>query len=267
MYTHIMQPGPRIVVVLPAYNAAKTLEKTYEDIPKDIVSKIILVDDVSQDKTVDVARALGLSVVIHIQNRGYGGNQKTCYLEALKLGAEIVVMLHPDHQYDSRLIPQLVQPIIDGKADVVMGSRILNGRALQGGMPWWKFVSNRALTAAENLVYRTQLTDGHSGFRAFSHRFLTTVPFLLNSDDFVFDSQMIAQAVRFGFPIAEIAVQARYFPEASSVNFRVSSIYGVKTLGVMASFVLQKMKISHASYLEKNLAEVVSRHHHSEIFR
>ena len=262
-----MQPGPRIVVVLPAYNAAKTLEKTYADIPKDLVSNIILVDDVSQDKTVDVARSLGLSVVIHIQNRGYGGNQKTCYLEALKLGADIVVMLHPDHQYDSRLIPQLVQPIIDGNADMVMGSRILNGMALQGGMPWWKFVSNRVLTGAENLVYRTQLTDGHSGFRAFSRRFLTTVPFLLNSDDFVFDSQMIAQAVRFGFPIAEIPVQARYFPDASSVNFRVSSIYGVKTLGVMASFLLQKMKISHAGFLEKNLEEVVSRHHHGGIFR
>jgi glycosyltransferase involved in cell wall biosynthesis len=262
-----MQQGPRIIVVLPAYNAAKTLEKTYADIPKDIVSNIILVDDVSQDKTVDVARALGLSVVIHIQNRGYGGNQKTCYMEALKLGADIVVMLHPDHQYDSRLIPQLVQPIIDENADMVIGSRILNGMALEGGMPWWKFVSNRVLTVAENLVYRMQLTDGHSGFRAFSRRLLTTVPFLLNSDDFVFDSQMIAQAVRFGFRIAEIPVQARYFPEASSVNFRVSSIYGVKTLGVMASFVLQKMRISHAGYLEKNLSDVVSRHHHSGIFR
>ena len=262
-----MQPGPRIIVVLPAYNAAKTLEKTYADIPKDIVSNIILVDDVSQDETVDVARALGLSVVIHIQNRGYGGNQKTCYMEALKLGADIVVMLHPDHQYDSRLIPQLVQPIIDEKADMVIGSRILNGMALQGGMPWWKLVSNRALTIAENLVYRTHLSDGHTGFRAFSRRFLTTVPFLLNSDDFVFDSQIIAQAVRFGFPIAEIPVQARYFPEASSVNFRVSSIYGVKTLGVMASFLLQKMRISHAGYLDKKLADVVSPHHHSGIFR
>jgi len=262
-----MPKSPRIVVVLPAYNAAKTLEQTYADIPKDIVSNIILVDDVSQDKTVDVAHSLGLSVVIHVQNRGYGGNQKTCYLEALKLGADIVVMLHPDHQYDSRLIPQLVQPIIDGKADMMMGSRILNGMALQGGMPMWKFISNRVLTVTENLVYGIHLTDGHSGFRAFSRRFLTTVPFLLNSDDFVFDSQMIAQAVRFGFPIAEIAVQARYFPEASSVNFRVSSIYGVKTLGVMASYLLQKIKIGHAGYLEKNLADVVSRHHHGGIFR
>jgi len=262
-----MNERPRIVVVLPAYNAAKTLEKTYADIPKDFVSNIILVDDVSQDKTVDVARALGLSVVIHIQNRGYGGNQKTCYLEALKLGADIVVMLHPDHQYDSRLIPELVRPIMDGKADMVIGSRIVNGMALQGGMPVWKFISNRMLTIAENLVYSTHLTDGHSGFRAFSRRLLTTVPFLLNSDDFVFDSQMIAQALRFGFDIAEIPVQARYFPEASSVNFRVSSIYGVKTIGVMIAFLLQKMRIGHFRYLEKNLSDVLSRHHHSEIFR
>ena len=262
-----MNERPRIVVVLPAYNAAKTLEKTYADIPKDFVSNIILVDDVSQDQTVDVARALGLSVVIHIQNRGYGGNQKTCYLEALKLGADIVVMLHPDHQYDSRLIPELVRPIIDGKADMVIGSRIVNGMALQGGMPVWKFISNRVLTIAENLVYRSHLTDGHSGFRAFSRRLLTTVPFLLNSDDFVFDSQMIAQAFRFGFNVAEIPVQARYFPEASSVNFRVSSTYGVKTIGVMIAFLLQKMRIRHFRYLEKNLSDVVSRHHHSEIFR
>jgi len=267
VYTHTMNERPRIVVVLPAYNAAKTLEKTYADIPKDFVSNIILVDDVSQDQTVDVARALGLSVVIHIQNRGYGGNQKTCYLEALKLGADIVVMLHPDHQYDSRLIPELVRPIIDGKADMVIGSRIVNGMALQGGMPVWKFISNRVLTIAENLVYRSHLTDGHSGFRAFSRRLLTTVPFLLNSDDFVFDSQMIAQAFRFGFNVAEIPVQARYFPEASSVNFRVSSTYGVKTIGVMIAFLLQKMRIRHFRYLEKNLSDVVSRHHHSEIFR
>ena len=267
VYTHTMNERPRIVVVLPAYNAAKTLEKTYADIPKDFVSNIILVDDVSQDQTVDVARALGLSVVIHIQNRGYGGNQKTCYLEALKLGADIVVMLHPDHQYDSRLIPELVRPIIDGKADMVIGSRIVNGMALQGGMPVWKFISNRVLTIAENLVYRSHLTDGHSGFRAFSRRLLTTVPVLLNSDDFVFDSQMIAQAFRFGFNIAEIPVQARYFPEASSVNFRVSSTYGVKTIGVMIAFLLQKMRIRHFRYLEKNLSDVVSRHHHSEIFR
>jgi len=261
-----MNEHPRIVVVLPAYNAAKTLQKTYEDIPKDFVSNIILVDDVSQDQTVDVARSLGLSVVIHIQNRGYGGNQKTCYLEALKLGADIVVMLHPDHQYDSQLIPQLVGPIIEKRADMVIGSRILNGMALQGGMPWWKFVSNRILTIGVNLIYGTRLTDAHTGFRAFSRSLLTKVPFLLNSDDFVFDSQMIAQAVRFGFGIVEIPVQARYFPEASSVNFRVSTIYGLKTLGVMLEYLLQKLRIGHFEYLEKNLAQVIRRHHHRGIF-
>jgi glycosyltransferase involved in cell wall biosynthesis len=258
---------PRIVVVLPAYNAAKTLEKTYADLPKDKISSIILVDDVSQDQTVEVARALGLSVVIHVQNRGYGGNQKTCYLEALKHGADVVVMLHPDHQYDSRLVPELVRPILEGRADMVMGSRIMNGRALQGGMPIWKFMSNRALTITENLVFRTRLTDCHSGFRAYSRKLLTTVPFLLNSDDFVFDSQMIAQAVHFRFAITEIAVQARYFPEASSVNFKVSSIYGIKTLGVLARFLLQRSGAAHFRIFERTLSEVISRYYHEAIFR
>jgi glycosyltransferase involved in cell wall biosynthesis len=254
-------------VVLPAYNAAKTLEKTYADLPKDKISKIILVDDVSQDQTVEVARALGLSVVIHVQNRGYGGNQKTCYLEALKEGADVVVMLHPDHQYDSRLVPELVLPILEGRADMVMGSRILNGRALEGGMPIWKFVANRALTILENAVFGTQLSDCHSGFRAYSRRLLTTVPFLLNADDFVFDSQMIAQAVCWGFHISEIPVQARYFPEASSVNFQVSAIYGFKTLGALCRFTLQRLGWAHFRMFEKTLPEVVSRHYHEAIFR
>jgi glycosyltransferase involved in cell wall biosynthesis len=262
-----MPTKANIIVVLPAYNAAKTLESTYSDIPKDDVSKIILVDDVSQDQTVEVARSLGLSVVIHVQNRGYGGNQKTCYLEALKEGAEVVVMLHPDHQYDSKLVPELVQPILDGRAGMVMGSRILNGRALEGGMPPWKFLANRVLTIAENIVYGTRLTDCHSGFRAYSRKLLSTIPFLLNSDDFVFDSQMIAQAVQFGFPICEIPVQARYFPEASSVNFKVSTIYGIKTLWVMLCFLLRRLGLFRARFLEKTLPEVVSRHYHENIFR
>jgi glycosyltransferase involved in cell wall biosynthesis len=257
----------RIVIVLPAYNAAQTLEKTYADIPKEKVHKIILVDDVSQDQTVEVARALGLSVVIHIQNRGYGGNQKTCYIEALKEGAEVVVMLHPDHQYDSKLVPELVEPILTGKADMVMGSRILNGGALEGGMPRWKYLANRALTIAENTIYRTRLTDCHSGFRAYSRKLLTTVPFLLNSDDFVFDSQMIAQAVYLGFKISEIPVQARYFPEASSVNFKVSTIYGLKTVGVLARFFLQRLGLCHFRFFDSKLTDVISRHHHGTIFR
>ena len=262
-----MNSDARIIIVLPAYNAAKTLERTYADIPKDKIAKIILVDDVSQDQTVEIARSLGLSVVIHIQNRGYGGNQKTCYLEALKEGAEVVVMLHPDHQYDSKLIPEMVEPIISGKADMVMGSRILNGRALEGGMPSWKFLANRVLTISENLIYGTHFTDCHSGFRAYSRKLLATVPFLLNSDDFVFDSQMIAQAVYMGFNVTEIPVQARYFPEASSVNFKVSTIYGLKTLGVMLRFILQRHGLAHSRVFDNKLMDVVSRHHHEAIFK
>jgi glycosyltransferase involved in cell wall biosynthesis len=261
-----MKSNARIIIVLPAYNAAETLEKTYADIPKEKVSKIILVDDVSQDQTVEVARSLGLSVVIHLQNRGYGGNQKTCYLEALKEGADVVVMLHPDHQYDSKLVPELVQPILDDKADMVMGSRILNGRALEGGMPLWKYLANRMLTTIENVIYRTKFTDCHSGFRAYSRKLLTTVPFLLNSDDFVFDSQMIAQAVYMGFRVDEIAVQARYFPEASSVNFRVSAIYGFKTVGVMLRFLLQRLGWIRSRFFNRTLTEVVSKYHHGTIF-
>jgi glycosyltransferase involved in cell wall biosynthesis len=262
-----MNPDAQIVVVLPAYNAARTLEKTYADIPKEKISKIILVDDVSQDQTVEVARSLGLSVVIHVQNRGYGGNQKTCYMEALKEGADVVVMLHPDHQYDSKLVPELVEPILSGRADMVMGSRILNGRALEGGMPSWKFLANRILTVAENIIYRTKLTDCHSGFRAYSRQLLTTVPFLLNSDDFVFDSQMIAQAVYMGFKIDEIPVQARYFPEASSVNFKVSTIYGLKTIGVMMRFLLQRLGLVRSRFFDRKLTDIVSKYHHETIFR
>jgi glycosyltransferase involved in cell wall biosynthesis len=262
-----MNADPKVIIVLPAYNAARTLEKTYLDIPREKVSKIILVDDVSQDQTVEVARSLGLSVVIHIQNRGYGGNQKTCYLEALKEGADVVVMLHPDHQYDSKLVPDMVAPILNGEADMVMGSRILNGRALQGGMPIWKYIANRVLTITENIIYQMDLTDCHSGFRAYSRRFLTTVPFLLNSDDFVFDSQMIAQAVCMGFKIKEVAVQARYFPEASSVNFKVSSIYGIKTVCVMLRVLLQRVGLMRSRIFNRKLTDVVSRHHHESIFR
>lgn len=257
---------PRIIVVLPAYNAARTLERTYADIPKDRVFRIILVDDVSQDQTVEIAQALGLSVVIHVQNRGYGGNQKTCYLEALREGADVVIMLHPDHQYDSKLIPELVAPILEGEADMVMGSRILNGQALRGGMPIWKYIANRVLTTLENLCYGTRLTDCHSGFRAYSRKLLTTVPFLLNSDDFVFDSQMIAQAVCFGFKVREIAVQARYFPEASSVNFWVSTKYGFKTLWVMMSVVLRRLGLLRPKIFQFTLPEVISRHYHDAIF-
>ena len=213
---------PKVVVVMPAYNAAKTIEKTYADIPAGVVDHIILVDDVSQDETVDIAQRLGLEVVVHVQNRGYGGNQKTCYLRALAAGADIVVMLHPDYQYDSRLIPELIRTIREGRADLVLGSRLL-GDPLAGGMPLYKFIANRFLIEAENLVLRQHLSECHTGFRAYSRLLLETIPFVLNSDDFVFDTQVIVQAVAFGFRVAEIGVPTRYFKEASSVNFQRSA--------------------------------------------
>jgi glycosyltransferase involved in cell wall biosynthesis len=252
------------VVVMPAYNAAKTLERTYNDIPGGVVDKVILVDDVSQDETVEIARQLGLEVIVHVQNRGYGGNQKTCYIEALKDGADIVVMLHPDYQYDSRLVPELIQPIIDGKADLVLGSRFLGSIPLAGGMPVYKYISNRFLTIVENLVLRQHLSECHTGFRAYSRRLLMKIPFLLNSDRFVFDTEVIAQTVAFGFKIAEIGVPTRYFAEASSVNFRNSIVYGLATLRVMAMFALDRMGLQMPQY-RKSLPEVLSRHHYREI--
>lgn len=263
----LMIAGKKIIVIMPAYNAARTLKKTYDDIPKDLVDRIILVDDVSQDNTVEIAESLGLKVIVHIQNKGYGGNQKTCYIEALKEGADIVVMLHPDHQYDSKLVPELVRPIIEGRADMVMGSRMLDGRALEGGMPLYKFIANKFLTGVENLTLGLKMTDLHSGFRAYSRELLETVPFLLNSDDFVFDSEMIAQAAAFGFRLAEIPVRARYFKEASSVNFKVSTIYGFKTLFTLLKYLLHKLGIVRQRQFEKRLAEVISRHYHPSIFR
>jgi len=259
-----MADKPKVVVVMPAYNAAKTLERTYNDLPAGVVSKVILVDDVSQDETVEIARRLGLKVIIHVQNKGYGGNQKTCYLEALKDGADIVVMLHPDYQYDSRLVPQLIQPIIDGKADLVLGSRFLGSGPLAGGMPLYKYISNRFLTAVENLVLRQHLSECHTGFRAYSRRLLLTIPFLLNSDNFVFDTEVIAQTVAFGFKIAEIGVPTRYFAEASSVNFKNSVIYGLATLRVMLAYTLDRLGLKKPQF-RKPLSEVVSRHHYREM--
>ena len=260
-----MTDKQKVVVVMPAYNAARTLERTYNDIPPNVVDSIILVDDVSKDETVEVAQRLGLKVVIHIQNRGYGGNQKTCYIEALREGADIVVMLHPDYQYDSTLIPQLIAPIERGEADLMMGSRLLGGGALAGGMPRWKYVANRFLTIVENLVLRQSLSECHTGFRAYSRRMLETVPFLLNSDDFVFDTEIIAQAVAYGFHIGEIAVPTRYFAEASSVNFRRSVQYGLSTLAVMARFILDRTGLRPARQFRVKLGDVMSRHHAAEI--
>ena len=235
---------------MPAYNAALTLERTYADIPHDIVDKIILVDDVSGDETVDIARNLGLDVVIHSQNRGYGGNQKTCYDAALAAGADIVVMLHPDYQYDATRIPALIEPIVAGERDLMLGSRFL-GDPLAGGMPTWKYVSNRSLTFVENLAFDLHLSEFHTGLRAYSRTLLETIPYRENSDDFVFDQELIAQVVAAGMGrrIGEIAVPTRYFEEASSVGFRRSVVYGLSTVRVVARYLLHRWRLRRSSQL------------------
>lgn len=252
---------PKIIVVMPAYNAARTLESTYQDIPHDLVDHCILVDDVSQDETVEVARRLGIKTVIHRENRGYGGNQKTCYMEALQDGADYVVMLHPDHQYDSRQIAELVKPLIDGEADLALGSRLNDGRALARGMPPWKYLSNRLLTALENAILGTSMTEFHTGFRAYNRKFLLTVPFLLNSDNFVFDTEMLAQCRAFGFRMAEVFTPARYFEGASSVGLKVSVIYGLQTLWVMAQYAAWRSGFLPGKKFTVRLNEVMSQYH------
>jgi glycosyltransferase involved in cell wall biosynthesis len=223
---------------MPAYNASKTLMQTFLDIPREIVHECFVVDDFSADSTVEVARKLGLRVFLHRENQGYGGNQKTCYVEALKTGGDIVVMLHPDYQYDPKKIPDLVQPILEGRADVVLGSRM--AYAVAGGMPVYKRISNRFLTWCENKVFGLNLSEYHTGFRAFRRSFLETTPFLLNSNDFIFDQEIIAQAVWFGARIGEISVPHRYFPEASTIGFGRSVRYGLGVLGLLATFLLNR---------------------------
>jgi glycosyltransferase involved in cell wall biosynthesis len=231
---------PKVVVVMPAYNAGRTLRMTYEELPKDTVSLVILVDDGSTDATLDVARQLGLEIFVHNRNYGYGANQKTCYAEALRAGADIVVMVHPDYQYDPRLVPQIVAPLLRGEADVVLGSRLKEGSALRQGMPWWKYVANRFLTGLENRVFGLRLSEYHTGYRAFRREVLETVNFGANSDGFVFDQEIIAQVVAARFRIAEIAVPTRYFPEASSASFWASSVYGLRILSVLFWYTLQR---------------------------
>jgi glycosyltransferase involved in cell wall biosynthesis len=245
-------PRPRVIIVMPAFNAAKTLLLTHKDIPTDVVDDIILVDDASTDDTTALAETLGIRVIKHPHNVGYGGNQKTCYMEALRLGADIVIMVHPDNQYDPSFIPEMLRPIVAGTADIVFGSRMLMpGGARQGGMPLYKFVFNKILTRLENLAFAIDLSDAHTGYRAFSSRFLRTVPFLRNSNDFVFDTQVIAQASAFRFGMAEVPVTTKYFKEASSVNFRVSSIYGLKTLAVVVLFLLARTGVYRAKFLRR----------------
>jgi len=210
---------PKIVVVMPAYNAAKTLKITYEAIPHTVVDQIILVDDGSTDKNLEIARQLHLTVFVHTRNYGYGANQKTCYAEALKEGADIVVMLHPDYQYDPTLLPEIVAPIKAGQADIVLGSRFLAGNTLEQGMPWWKYVGNRFLTKLENWTLGLGLAEYHTGYRAYSRRSLEQIPFSFNSDSFVFDQEMLVQAAHLGFRIQEVPVPTKYFPAASSASF------------------------------------------------
>jgi len=236
-FTLRMINGKRIVIVLPAYNAEKTLEATVRELPE-IVDECILVDDFSTDQTVALARRLGLTVKVHAKNLGYGGNQKTCYAEALARGADVVVMLHPDYQYSPRLVTAMASMVAYGVYDLALGSRILVGGALRGGMPFYKYLANRALTAFENLWTGVSLSEYHTGFRAFSAELLRALPLDRNSDDFVFDNEMLAQAIFFGARIGEVSCPTRYFPEASSINFRRSTVYG---FGVLKTTVLCRL--------------------------
>jgi glycosyltransferase involved in cell wall biosynthesis len=233
---------PKVIVVMPAYNAGRTLRMTYEELPKDTVSTVILVDDGSTDETLKIARELNLEVFMHDRNYGYGANQKTCYAEALKAGADIVVMVHPDYQYDPRLVPQIAAPISRGEADVVLGSRLKGGTALQQGMPWWKYYSNRFLTWVENTTFELNLSEYHTGYRAFRKEILESVNYTINSDGFIFDQEIIAQCVSAGARIAEIAVPTRYFAEASSASFGQSAIYGLKILWLVTKYKLFRWK-------------------------
>jgi glycosyltransferase involved in cell wall biosynthesis len=240
-----MIANQKITVVLPAYNAAQTLKQTFDDIPHDIVDDIILTDDASHDATVEMAGRLGIPTIRHSRNRGYGGNQKTCYTAALARGADIVVMLHPDYQYTPKLITAMASMIASGEFDVVLASRILGRGALAGGMPLYKYISNRFLTLFENIMIGQKLSEYHTGYRAWSRAVLERLPLLHNSDDFVFDNQMLVQSVYFGFRIGEVSCPTKYFPEASSINFKRSVVYGLGVLKSSVQFRLARMGLNN----------------------
>lgn len=247
----------RIIAVLPAYEAERTLEKTLNDLPSDWVDDVILVDDASPDGTVAEARRLGLTPIVHEQNLGYGGNQKTCYAEALRRGADVVIMVHPDHQYDPVLVPEMVLPILRGEADVVFGSRMLwRGGAKQGGMPWWKRVANVALTQLENAILGLHLSEYHSGFRAYSRRVLEGVPFKQNSNGFVFDTEFIIQLKVAGFRIREIPIPTRYFKDAHTVGFFAGVHYGFGIIRALGEYLLVRVQIGRSTKFIKLRAEV-----------
>lgn len=234
----------RVTVVLPAYNAAKTLKNTYDEIPRDIVDDIILVDDASHDETVRLAEALGIHTIVHAQNRGYGGNQKSCYAAALERNADIVIMLHPDYQYTPRLITAMAYLLQSGLFDVVLGSRILGGQAVRGGMPRYKYLSNRVLTLFQNLLMGAKMSEYHTGYRAYTREVLEAVPWSENSDAFVFDNQMLSQILYAGYRVGEITCPARYFPEASSINFARSVAYGIGCLTTAVLFRMSKLGLA-----------------------
>ncbi|MGI8734784.1 MAG: glycosyltransferase family 2 protein [Pyrinomonadaceae bacterium] len=239
----LQKKKPKVVVIMPAYNAAKTLKLTYMELPREVVDLVLLVDDGSTDETLRIARQLGLEIFLHNRNYGYGGNQKTCYIEALKADADIIVMVHPDYQYDPTALPQIIDPIERGEADVVLGSRLMGISPIKQGMPWWKYLGNRVLTALENKAFGLDLSEYHTGYRAFERRVLETVNFHLNSDGFIFDQEVIAQIVESEFRIKEVSVPTRYFPEASSANFKDSAIYGLGILWLLFRYLLHKQQL------------------------
>jgi glycosyltransferase involved in cell wall biosynthesis len=248
--------GKKIVVVLPAYNAEPTLRQTYSEIPLQYIDEVILVDDSSSDRTAEIARSLGVRTLVHRKNLGYGGNQKTCYAEALHQGADVVVMLHPDYQYTPNLLVAMSSLIAVGQYDVVLGSRILCQSAIMGGMPVYKYIANRALTFFENLMLGQKLSEYHTGYRAFSRKVLESLPLNENSDDFVFDNQMLAQIAYFGFAIGEISCPTKYFPEASSINLRRSITYGLGVVRTSINYRLQKMGLRHSRIFAKDGARL-----------
>ena len=237
-----MHTKAKVVVVMPAYNAAKTLRMTYTELPHEVVDLVILVDDGSKDETIQIARELGLEIFVHDRNYGYGANQKTCYREALKAGADIIVMVHPDYQYDPTLLPEIILPIQEGKADVVLGSRLLAGNVMAQGMPWWKYISNRFLTWVENVTFGLHLAEYHTGYRAYRREALEAVNVDMNSDNFIFDQEIVAQFVNAGMRIAEVPVPTRYFAQASSASFLQSTRYGLSILAVTTRYWLHVNK-------------------------
>jgi glycosyltransferase involved in cell wall biosynthesis len=241
-----MSPSkPKVVVVMPAYNAAKTLHMTYADLPQNVVDLVIVVDDGSSDETARIARDLGLELFIHDRNYGYGANQKTCYREALRAGADIVVMVHPDYQYDPTLLPEIIRPIEAGEADVVLGSRLMGIHPIRQGMPWWKYVSNRFLTTLEKWVFGLHLSEYHTGYRAFRRQVLESVNLQMDSDRFIFDQEILAQIVNLKMRITEVPVPTRYFAQASSASLFQSSVYGVSILWLLVRYLLHRGGIVH----------------------